>query len=172
MSFSSVGKKISNHKKAHRLMNMPDILYFVMSPEIYSFSPLSWIHQVRSSSGFCVGGFFLQILHCSFQLCVQGAHYSCLPLCSSPTSVMSHVIWGCPPLLPLAVQWLHFPRLLFGLFSFSTDLFFFSYLCHFLLPSFRPSLACQKARVRLTGWLYCPQEGFLTASCEPHISNW
>lgn len=98
-----------------------------------------------SSSGFCVGGIPFQILPCSFQLCAQGAHYSCLPLYSSPTSVISHVISGCPPLLPLAVQWLHFSRLVFKgvfppprlfLFLLSLSLpYFFDMLADFYFPT-------------------------------------
>lgn len=173
-----MGKKISHHKSDQSA----GYLILCDEPRDVQLQPLRLDSPSDGLlSGFCVGGIPLQILPCSFQLCAQGAHYSCLPLYSSPTSVISHVISRCHPLLPLAVQWLHFSRLVFkGVFFFSPpDFFFFSYLCHFLIfltcrtiSIFRPFLACQRASVRLTPSLHCPQEGFLTASCEPHISNW
>lgn len=123
------------------------ILYFISWDELWDLQLQPVMLDFLSYellSGFCVGGILLQILLCSFQLCVQGAHYSCLPLCSSPTSVISDLALSSSP---------------------------YFWPCG-LISVFRPFLTCQTARVRFTELLLCPQEGFLTASCEPHISNW
>lgn len=163
VSFSSF-EKISNHQQVHRLSRIFYILWWALRFKLDSLS-------YELLSGFCVGCILLQILFCSFQLCVQGAHYSCLSLCSSTTSVISYVISPCPPLLPLAVLFS------VGFCFFQTFSGFLSLSLPYFLPCglisvFRPFLACQTARVRLTESLHCPQEGFLTASCELHISNW
>lgn len=148
VSFSSFDK-IINPKKVHRLINWSSCQVSASIASFYRF-------------------FFVL-----FSVCVQGAHYSCLALCSSPISLISHVILRSTFLLRLTVQSLHFSMLaFFRLFSGFISLSLLYSLPCGLISVFRPFLASQTARARLTKSLHCPQEGFLTASREPHISNW
>lgn len=63
--------------------------------------------------------------------------------------------------------------LFFTFFHLSFYLFHFLIFCHAgWFPASWPFPASQTARLCLIELLHCPREGFLTASSEPHISNW
>lgn len=89
VSFCSVGeKKLVTTSQ----INPPDILYCVTSPEMYSFSPLGWIHQAMGS--------------CQVSALVASLYRFCLVLFSCVLKVLITRVFLCtaPPPLWLAMS--------------------------------------------------------------------
>lgn len=123
-------------------------------------------------SGFSVGGIFYRFCFVLFS-CVFKVLITRVFLCAVPPPLWL-AMWS--RIVLLSCPWL-FKRCTFLGWLFFRLSRFLSLSLPYILPCelisvFPPFLPCQTARVHLTESLPCPQEGFLTASCKLHISNW